>query len=436
MKEMINKSWIKCFALGGWIMKIGRKKVLKLFILLFLPTFLSAQSFDDVVSEFKKGNYREGVKIMETFKEKDERIYYYLGLLNYKAGKREVAKKYFLMSYIKSPKSVWGKASHKNYISLSKKKAYFLLALGAYYDTNVSYIPEIEPQDQNDAYFDTYFRAKLNLVPNWNCQYNYSGSFYTEYPDNNFQNHTFRTEYRKGNKELSTNVSHGISGGESFYNLGGLSFRWSVLEIGGKVKKFEKVYDYLSGEELGLSLTLPFKFVNVRYSYKLNNAQDKEREFKYYVTEGTTVEKSAKCFLPSSYHAHDLTIRKFFAITKEVSLNVSIAGEIKKYKKDSYGYSPKKNQWKKDGVWYYYDYAVDGWVKSDLGPPPGKLYSEKMRQDNKITIGLGLSYSLSKNSILDFSADFIKNMSNFTKDDITNYNWNKYGIGLKASYYF
>ena len=136
------------------------KKII--FLVLFLPQFLCAQSFENVILEFKKGNYQQSAQILEKFEKKDSRIYYYLGLSYYKSWNTPLAKTYFLLAHMNNPDSPWGKAAYKNFVFLTQRKFSFLLSGAVKFDSNLSYLPELEPDKLSDSFLDLYFRMKLN----------------------------------------------------------------------------------------------------------------------------------------------------------------------------------------------------------------------------------------------------------------------------------
>ncbi|MCD6311884.1 MAG: hypothetical protein J7M11_05440 [Elusimicrobia bacterium] len=340
-----------------------------------------------------------------------------------------------------NPDSPWGKAAYKNFVFLTQRKFSFLLSGAVKFDSNLSYLPELEPDKLSDSFLDLYFRMKYNLSANANCLYSYSSSLYSEYSDYNFENHMLQLKYIKGKKELFARNSYAISNKEPFYLFSGMGFNWAFWGIEGKIKDYEGSYNYLDGWEIKSDLSGSFKTVNFEYTFRFNKSDDLTRDSSYhlYISSAGNVEymdlqtTTTSYFLSSSYSSHRVKIKKSFKLDKKTRLSVSFIGEVKKYADSNYWY---RSKWLKDdaGNWFYKDEAKNAWVASSQGPLGVRL--SKSRIDSKFTAHLGMSHELRKNLSLNVFCKFTKNISNFEKGDISDYNWQKYILGINTNFYF
>lgn len=189
--------------------------------------FAAEVEFDRIITEYRNGNFKKAVRLIERIKDKNARVYYYLGLAYFKAGIKEKAKKNFLIAYYISPKSRWGKAAYKNYVSIARKPFNFLILAGLNYDSNISYYPDPDTYtDAGGVLGDIYFRAGWNFVSFSSIYYAYSrDQYFTDTPSND--SHTFKLKFFKGRNELYLDSSYSMVGSNPYYMANRLGVRGS-----------------------------------------------------------------------------------------------------------------------------------------------------------------------------------------------------------------
>ena len=178
-----------------------------LIIIVMLSIYAYSNDIEYIIEQYKNGNYEQAAELLESIKNKDARIYYYIGLSYFKAGDKKLAKKYFLSAYYIAPKSHWGKAAYKNYIYLAKDKLHFLLISGLSYDSNASNLPDEGSEGTGETFVDSYFKSSYNFLSFGSVFYSYSRKQYFSDDISSDDNHNLGLELYKGNNELYVETS-------------------------------------------------------------------------------------------------------------------------------------------------------------------------------------------------------------------------------------
>ncbi|MFC2091779.1 hypothetical protein ACFLTD_03315, partial [Elusimicrobiota bacterium] len=255
--------------------------------LIFANSVIVAEDvYDLIISNFRDNKYYTAAGKLEDIKEKDAKIYYYLGLSYFKAGNKILAKKYFLYSYYLDPMSRWGRASYKNYMYLIRYEWRFSASTDIGYDSNVIYLTdEFISNDAGSFFAGMYFSSSYRFSTAGTLKYYYKRN---EYFDDNFQDedkHNLTVSLRKNTNELSVVTSYATLAGDYFYTALSGKYSGKVFNVSIMGKDYEKEYSYLDGYELSLSLYKNiYGFYSV-YSYLYNNVKDiSEPAYFMYVT--------------------------------------------------------------------------------------------------------------------------------------------------------
>jgi len=392
---------------------------------------------------YKSGKYAQAAEVLEKLKNKDSKIYCYLGQAYFKAGNKAKAKKYFLTAYYLAPKSSWGKAAYKNYICLIKRKLNFTLAGGINYDPNISNLPEDVDLMEREAFSDLYFKSLFSVIPSGSLSYSYSRNQYFTANVSHDDRHSIGMDlYKKGN-EFNVTASYAALDGAPLYVAENIGYRKGMLGLEVGSKRYYGEYEYLNGYELSGSLLKKIKNVNIEYKCLVAEAEDLKEYFIYQSAEGTLsdaeyefteAETGAEYFLSSSYLMHQINAGRKFRINKKITLNISSGCRTKIYNDKNYWYS---KYWLHDaasGIWYYYDSENEEWNESALSPP-GKRY-ETLRRDTKLDMKISAVYIVGDNADIEIAYLYENNISNMDSRDIYNYNWSKGVPSVRFNYSF
>ena len=422
-----------------------RKFLLVLLVLTmsFKGVFAAEVEFDRIITEFRNGNFKMAAQLLEGIKEKDARVYYYLGLAYFKAGVEEEAKKNFLLAYYSDPKSRWGKAAYKNYVYIVRKPFNFLILAGLNYDSNISHHPDPDTfTGEGGMLGDIYFRSGWNFASFSSIYYAYSrDQHFTDTPSNDA--HTLRLKFFRGRNELSLDSSYSMVGGVPYYQANRLGVKGGFFALSGRIKDYNNTYDHLDGYDISGSLFKKLSGITLSYRYTINEAKDREDDFSYHKSTGTPgqrrpyvfreVKTSTKYFLSSSYNSHEIKASMPFIVGDNTTIDVSFGYQLRSYSPENYYY---RSLWLNDIAarkWYYWDGEKGRWVES--GAPLGKK-TVKSREDHRINIKASMRYKIDRNLAMDGFIQYINNRSNMGAGDISNYNWNKVILGLGMRYNF
>ncbi len=408
----------------------------------FSPVKGSDGIIDEIIVQYKNGNYRQALQSFYTLEEKDARIYYFMGLTYYKAGRKEDARRSFLSTYYLSPDSRWGRAAYKNYRYLTGKKFYFNVLAGLSYDSNVSHLPDIQENSPSALILDASFSAKTNLTGYSSLGYIYSRNQYLSGISPS-DSHSLSLKIFKGPAELSGGASYAIVAGDPFYlNTRGELKLWFLRFRAVNRDYLNGEYDYLQGYELSAGVNKNIHGMELGYSYTCNEADDLKKKFKYWQHTGTPedgeydfeeIESDKDYALSYTYDAHRITLSRRFYIDGKNSLKAYGAYEMRTYTGDNYWY---RDYWIEgsDGA-YYWDDKESEWVESDE-PAPGIRQEESQRKESRITTGFTLTNKIDRNTSLDLFLEYTLNRSNIEDIASFNYNWSKAVLGARINYGF
>ncbi|MFC2060959.1 hypothetical protein ACFLUV_00435 [Elusimicrobiota bacterium] len=414
-----------------------------LLITITFNVYAYSDDIDMIIGQYKNGNYEQAAELLESIKNKDARIYYYMGLSYFKAGNKKMAKKYFLSAYYIAPKSRWGKAAYKNYVYLAKDKLHFLLISGLSYDSNASNLPDEGSEGTGETYADLYFKSSYNILSLGSVSYSYSRNQYFSDDISSDDNHNLGLGLYKDNNELYVGTSYSTLEGIPLNITENISYRRGLLGFKAVNKTYYDEYDHLTGFELSGNLRKKLGNTNIEYSYLIADAKDINEYFTYQVAEGTSedieyvfseVATVFKYFLSSSYNSHLVRIGNRFKLNNKTTVRISSSYRIKTYTDTNYWYN---KYWLNDtgaGIWYYYDPENEEWIESPVMPPGERL--EKLRKDSKLDLKICIIHRLSHNADIEIAYLYEQNTSNMNAGDIYDYNWNKGIPAIKIYYSF
>ena len=418
-----------------------RKTTILIFLLFsaFGPLWADQDIYHNAVILFKTGDYEAAAGELEKTKDKDSKIYYYLGLSYFKAGKKDLAKNRFLRSYYYDPGSKWGKSSYKNYLYLVRYKWNFYAYSGFSYDSNVSYLPEeLESSDSGSWIADTFVRSSFRFSTPGRLHYSYKRMDYfnKEIPDEDI--HKLGTAFLSGTDTLVLLISYSTLGGENYYLSGFTGYTGSFFRLGALLKTYADEYDYLDGYELSLTLFRSISGIQAEYSFLYNGASDISGLFVYDYSEDSIASQDIsfeeyatdKNYSVSySYMSNSLGVEKYVPLGRRLSLKFSPYYQVKTYTGKTVMYY---NYWLYDtdsGRYYYFSETDNRWVPSDDAPPGVPL--DKMRVDSKITLRLSLNFRIRWSLHVELFDTYEIKRSNIGNGDIYDYNWEKNTSGIR-----
>ncbi|MGM0441362.1 MAG: tetratricopeptide repeat protein [Elusimicrobiota bacterium] len=418
----------------------------KIFItawILLIPftVFGQEKNLESIITAYKNGNYYEAVKLLRDVEQKNARIYYYMGLTNYKLGREERAKKNFLAAYYISPASRWGKAAYKNYRYMTKKLFHYDIIPTISYDSNVNYTPDVIESTTGAALLELYLTGKLNLTRYLNFRYSYSRNQYFKDIDNS-DSHTVNMKLFKGPAELTLNSSYSNVGGSPFYIIYGAKAGLKNIELGGRKKEYlDEASSYLDGYSLTGKVSVDISKVRLSYGYEYNQARDLKEEFSYYKHTGSIddreydfkeQESDKEYFLSYTHRSHSLRVQRGFVVDDKATVRFSGEYEFKDYIGKNRWY---RNYWIENSTdSYYWSDSEEKWIESSVRAP-GEEQS-KNREDHRIKGKISYNYDIDRDMTLTVTGEYAINRSNM--DDIAsfNYNWTKRKLGASLNYDF
>ena len=421
---------------------ISLKRLSFLLLILAVISPVLAQDVDLTIfiQEYKQGNYIDAILYLEDIKEKDAKIYYFLGLSYFKAGLRFLSNDSFLEAYRISPDSYWGRAAYENYKYLQGKRFSFFASLGLGYDSNISFIPDDKPEGNDDIFVEAYAKGTYKFSDFSDFSYAYSREdFLSE--DSNDDSHIIQLGFFKNRNRLSLDASYASFNGEALYFKSGVEAKGTFLGLSAeRINSLDDSYDHIEGYRLSGSLFKSIKGIRLKYIYGHNEAEDLFEDFSYFKTTGTLydiseftkIETSKEMFLSSSYSFHKFKAGKSIPLGDQTNLDISSTYQIRLYYPENYWY---REYWLEDttsGTWYYWDSQENDFAETSSIPPGDKI--TKRRKDKKFDAIISVYKALNNNITLELSYQYIVNSSTMGEGDIVNYNWHKNLISTCISY--
>lgn len=408
-----------------------------------MQLFGGEADIDDVIAVYNKGEYIKAAYVLEGFSEKDAKIYFFLGQSYYKGGDIEKARENFLAAYYLEPDSKWGRAAYKNYKHIFKKALYFAVDLGLMYDSNISYLPDIEYAGSSAFLADAYISAVLYPSEFISMKYSYSRNQYFSGLSSN-DSHFLGADIFMGPVEAEAMASYSLVGGLPFYFMYGGGAETEFLEAGIRIKKYiNPEYDYLDGYKGTAKLKVDLFGVGLSYEYGYNEARDLQKNFTYLQHSGSVydsdydfaeIESDREYFLSQSYQSHEISVKKDIPVNGSVVLSLEGNYAFELYSDENKWY---RDYWLKDVIqskWYYWSDEHNDWIES-AEAAPGEIKTA-LRKDNRAGAAAVLNYIVDKNTQMRFFLEYTINIS--TMDDVAsfNYNWSKIQAGAALTYNF
>ena len=415
------------------------KKTLMLITLAGVLAAPARADLNEVVELYNQGRYTQAAEILEKKEEKDDKMYYYLGLIYYRSGKIELARKAFLSSWYLTPNSRWGKASYKNWLSLSPSGIRGKIRLGMEYDTNIMHAPDYFPET-SDAVLS--LTASLRSRP---------GTLGLDLGYDRKQNILDGSSLDALNARLNVSKKKydAFAGAEftlfdfsSFYNKFSVGLRVRPLSLkASRTRYLEQDYTHLSNTSFSAGITKNLGKVNASYRYKNLNAKDKDT-FYYYVAEVSEGDESYDfkekiieegVFETFSYDSHRLSLFGLLRLGEGKRIRAGVSAERRFYAGKDKGFH---SHWKKEeGQWSFWNDEADKWEESNEAAPGEKQISS--RRDTFLSGNISLLLDTGFNTETEVFYRYENNSSPrdeepFFKDR----HWQKHSMGVYVSYSF
>ncbi len=419
-----------------------RIKIL-IFFVLFVYTSAGANDFGSIIDNYEKGYYLRAAYLLEKIRDKDAKIYFFLGQTYFKLNKPEKARKNFLAAYYLSPASKWGKAAYENYRYFIKKSLFFSLDLSMAYDSNVSFLPDIWGEKPGAFYADIYLSSEWFPADFASIKYSYSRYQYFSGIISN-DSHYVAVGFYPGAASIKALSRYSAMGGTPFYFRYGGMFKTDFVEGRGEVKEYINAeYNYLDGFEASVKLKAGPPFLEISYEYTFSEAHDRKDKFTYQKATGTIyggeydfseVESSKEYYLSYSYQEHRAALENRMMLSGDAAINMEGYYALKVFAGENKWF---RDYWLEDtsaSTWYYWDDRQGAWAESPEPAPGEPQY--KSRIDNQVGGKLSLDFLAEKNTKIRVFLEYTLNISNMNDVATFNYNWSRFLGGCGVSYSF